>query len=522
MTSVGSSLPDAQDREPIGSRESTREQMALLSLFVVLAAMATATRLSWWAPGAYLVAVCLWVPLVFFHVLRVPHAAIIGVLALTVFQDVLVGIFAGREGSRGGVLLVVVLTTALPAGLAGWFAVVRRFDLLKDRLLLPLNFSALVYVLIVLASTVLGGQSPQALLPALRNALAFLVMFYCGLMTPRLSVARLRRVVIGFWGITGAVLVFGYLERFALGDAFWVEVLNLDILAAIKNLTLTTVVPWRVPADFYSPIGGNYYRRMASLFGTPISLGYYVAFAFLFLLPFASPFRRSAWTPLRGLSMLILGTTLALSLVKGAWGIAALGVMALVLVALGNRLGWSFGRIASAWIVGAVPAVALGVLLFPASTAWLHVYGLVVTFQSLGPVSLLVGNGIGTGGTISQRLGADVAVSEATGAESGVGTLLYQTGAVGTAVYLLFSILLIKALFDLHRDETLAGWLRTGALGVLAALFGLLGAVFLQENALAPIPIAPFYIFAGAFLNVAHRERQTRRRINRLNSWPNG
>ena len=477
--------------------------MAALSVAVV--SMGVATRLPSGAAIAILVlSICVWTVAVFNHVLLVPHVAIVGVLAVTIFQDIAIGLFGGRDATRVGVLLVVVFTTALPAVLACWYAVINR-SLLSSRRLAVLHVVTAAYVIDVLINAASSGQSMSAMLPAMRNSFAFLIMFYFGLLVPGLTRLRFRKSLGGFSVLALIVIAFGYLERFILGDAFWIDVLNLDLIATYKNLVPTVAVPEPLPADFYSPIEGRYYRRMASLFGTPISMGYFVAFALLYLVPFSHPLRRSSWSSLRIVAVLLLSITLALTLVKGAYGIAALGAMAMCAAALGSRRGWSFGRILVGWTLAAVPAVVVGILLFPRSTALLHLYGLVLTFQGLSGTDLLLGQGVGTGGTISARLGANVVVSESTGAESGIGTLLFQTGLIGVCLFLMFAVLLLKSLYTLYTDRAAETDLRLGALGVLGGLFGLLGAVFLQENALAPIPIAPYYIFAGALLNARYR-----------------
>lgn len=495
--------------EPKGGGLLAREQAAFISLTLAFAIMATASRMPAliWSP-LFLLATCIWTALWFTHVLSVPHLTIVAVLTVTVFQDVVLGLFGGRDSTRTGALIFVAFTTALPAFLAVWHTIaVRRLRLWRGNLL-NLHALAAAYVLVILLSATVGRHPVNAIIPAMRNALALLVMFYFGLSVPSLTLHRFRRVLLGFGALTVCVLTFGYFERFVARDALWIDVLNLDRIAGFKNLTLTGVVPEPLPADYYSPIGGEYYRRMASLFATPISMGYYLAFVLLFALGFAFPLRRSSWTLPRVGLVFFSGLTLSLTLVKGAYGIVGLGALAVIAVALGRRFDWSFRRIFLGWTIVAVPCMVIGILLFPRSTALLHVYGLVATVQSLSGTSLFIGNGIGSGGTISARLGADVRVSEATGAESGIGTLLYQTGIGGTCLYLFFSLLLLKRLYQLYRAEELPRTIRLGALGVAGGLFGLLGAVFLQENALAPVPIAPYYIFAGALLNVAGRYRE--------------
>lgn len=485
---------------------SPREWVAFAALSVAVVSIGVATRLPSGAAIAVLVlSICVWTVAVFNHVLSVPHIAIVGVLAVTIFQDIAIGLFGGRDATRVGVLLVVVFTTALPAVLACWYAVINRYSLLSSRRFALLHVVMVAYVISVLINAASSGQSMSAMLPAMRNSFAFLIMFYFGLLVPDLTRLRFRKSLRGFSVLALIVIAFGYLERFILGDAFWIDVLNLDLIATYKNLVPTSVVPEPVPADFYSPIEGRYYRRMASLFATPISMGYFVAFALLYLVPFSHPLRRSSWSSLRIVAVLLLSITLVLTLVKGAYGIAALGAIAMFAAALGSRRGWSFGRILVGWTLAAVPTVVVGILLFPRSTALLHLNGLVFTFQGLSGTDLLLGRGVGTGGTISARLGANVAVSASTGAESGIGTLLFQTGLIGVCLFLMFAVLLLKSLYTLYTDRAAETDLRLGALGVLGGLFGLLGAVFLQENALAPIPIAPYYIFAGALLNARYR-----------------
>lgn len=431
--------------------------------------------------------------------LRAPWMGATAFLAIAAVEDLSIGLLSGGRAAPSEVVLLVANTTIFAGMLLLCSAASReamRTVLADHGLMVPV----VLYSGVVVVASIASPAPLSARAPALRNLGAFLVLFYLGLLLPAMSGARLRRVITGFWWIVIVVLAFGVFERFVVGDEFWVRVFNLDRLAEAKNLVSTRWSLTPLPADFYTPVGDVYIRRMASLFATPITLGYFLAFA-LFLSVFEWYTRRAVVRRWWLLVTLLIGASLSVTLVKGAYQIAAVGMFGLAITGYAMNRGWRFSRVLIIWTVSTLPLVAAGVILFPRSTAFLHVYGLVQTFLGLSGRALIVGNGVGTGGTVSRLLGAEIDISEATGAESGIGTLLYQLGLFGTVLYLTIVLGIAGRLYRVASDSGLRRESRVLAWAVLGALLGLVSNVFLQENALAPVPISTFFIFAGLALN---------------------
>jgi hypothetical protein len=486
-----------------GATLREREVMALGLLLLSLAVLYAfpGSRLGPVLPLA-LAAGAIWAVFLLHHFARLPHLAVLCVFVVGVFQNLLLGFLNPSGGDARSALLLVAFTTALPVAFCLWWLITKS-ETRFCREHVTLHVIAILYLAVAGIGALISQQPILARIPALRNLVSFLAMFYMGFLLPGLDEATFKRIVRGFGWLVVLTVAFGYLERFVLGDAFWVDVFHIDFVARVKGLTMWGM---GLPEDFYSPLGGHAYRRMASLFGTAITMGYFVAFGVFFGLYGAwrqQGFRRQ----LAFLWVGVLLVTLAVTLVKGAYQIVAVGGVALLLGAIGWRRRWSFAALTAMCVLLAVPMVVAGVLLFRRSTVLLHVYGLFSSFASLQGSSLVLGRGVGTGGAISLLIGGDLAVA---GAESGIGSLVSQLGLVGVLLYLAFFLSVLRLLYGYVRSGETTKDLRIFMLCLFGADFGLLSNAFLQENAFAPIPVSFYLVFTGVALNLAYRQRRAR------------
>lgn len=418
-------------------------------------------------------------------------------LFIFIFQNTLIGLFTTAAIDPSRIVLMFGYTILLPVCCillrlpTGW----RRFGSF-----LPLHLFALAYLVYISVSFLLSSYPIAARIPGMRNAIAFLLIFYAAYLRLSDTLADLRRFYRMVILLVAVVVGFGFLELFVLGDPFWVTTMNITALLEAKNTSVTIRSPYPVPSDFYSPIAGRFYRRMASLIATPITLAYFLAFATLFIMFVArmGMVRRAVFS-LAALAALLL------TLSKGGWQMFGVGlaiylwfyllpprnfaIFLTVLVGLGFLAGF------------------LGVLIFGelGTTLGVHFDGLFgPLFYPNSTAAMLFGNGIGSGGTTAARLGADVPFDPRRGAESGIGTLLYQIGVFGVALYLIVVVLMLYALFvSLRRTRRHSRELALYPRVAIAMLGSLFVNVFVQENALAPIPISLCLICAGIGVRAA-------------------
>ena len=412
-----------------------------------------------------------------------------------VFQNVLIGLFNPGYKNPGAAPLLLGYTALLPLINIGLGLL--SGGLFRIRSFWALHLVSALYFLYIAVNFIVSPWPLTARLPAFRNAVSLIVLLYAGYLRPRINRVRFRSYVNSLFVLTLLVLVFGYVERFLLGDDFWVERLNIGLIIQAKHLRPTPRSPYPVPSDFYSPIGPKSYRRMASLFATPITLAYFLSFSFLLLLSRARR-GRLLWLTIIASNFVALVLTFS----KGGYLIAGIGFLVFAIV--------KFKRVTRFWpllvilFCAGVVAVQGGYWLWgdKGTTLSLHLQGLYAPIKSARGGALLVGHFLGSGGTISARLGADIPFDVRRGAESGIGSLFYQTGLVGVLLYLSIVILVLRGLFFAYRrwqrdDPDLADIF----LSLLAANAGLLVNVFFQENALALIPASFFLISAGIGLN---------------------
>lgn len=476
----------------VTSPRSVPMGLVVLWVFMLLAPVYAAPSLD--LPGMWLgalagvsalaVVVVLWVA-------RSPEALVTIILCLGIFQNLLIGLLnrVGTGDADAGVFLVGFTTAFVWLAVAG---VVLKYRLVNvDKTLL---WTQSVYLLYMTAWFILSPYSLAAKLPAFRNATAFVWLFWVSYGATGISISGISKTVRAWRILTWVLLLFGLVEQFVLQDWFWSAIGHIDFIMDLKNLPPYLYSPFTVPRDFYTPMAGAYYRRMVSLVGSSVTLGYLLAFSF-----FASvAVLRYRRTGFRIFEVLVIGGGVALTLVKGAYQIVGLGLAVLAFRWIFPRVRFSRGVVIIV-IVGIVGSyVALD--FFPGSTVGLHVQGLIAPIIQLRGVEAVIGHGMGSGGKISARLIDAREISFAEGAESGIGSLYYQTGGLGVGLYLVSFLILLRRLWDRLPSGGTRNFVDILRESVLAALIALLGNSFLQENAFAIIPISPFFLFAGLVL----------------------
>jgi len=417
-----------------------------------------------------------------------------------VFQNILIGLFNPRGENLSYVAWLLGYSTLLPV-----FIILLNLFRGGGRKLsyfLPLHIISLLFTAYILFLFIISDAPFEARIPASRNAISIILLFYAGYLRPTFSKRDISSFDRFMPLLILAVVIFGYVELFIFDDYFWTERLNIDYVASAKNINPTIQSSAPVPSDFYTPIAQRYYRRMASIFATPITLGYFLAFAFLFILYATITIRRPPIKlMLKWIFLLAILGALFLSLSKGGWQVLGVGI--LFYIWLRKLPPKRFSHVLMiTLLLGAVSSmIGIGLFWGKGTTLELHVQGLLSPLTSLRGTTMLIGNSLGSGGTISARLGVDIPFSSERGAENGIGTLLYQTGFIGVLLVLMIMILILRYLF--YNLRKLKSDIKTSTflLISLSATAGLVINAFYQENSFALIPASFFFITAGLALN---------------------
>jgi hypothetical protein len=476
---------------------------------VLAGAVYIALLVSGWVlllPVALLVVVVLFAAL-FRHRHRIaPFAITLVVLAL---QNVGAGMLGGAN-AEASLRVAIAFSAFVPAAIlaGGWLLSPRAaFVALREQLRgeqLVVVAVALVGAGLVVARFVTGPVSFGAAVPSLRNALTPAYGLLVVLLLPpalRPDVAALGRW-LGRWGVV--IALAGVAELRLLGDRFWAETANIGAAISVKTLSVAHVKPHEVPADFYTHIGHNYFRRLVSIYGDAITTSYYLALALLavvFLARLRSRFAIAA--------MPVLAVALVLGAAKGALGIVVIGVA--VGVVLATRLRVLLPSGAAIVLVMCAGSVLFGhaVRYLPvASSIDLHVNGFTSAVHEVtSPLdtSFVWGDGIGTGGAGAVHAyrsegGNLVRAQSVPGVDNGAGAILAQTGLLG--------LLSVFALFALAIDSCLRRVRESRAsLFAAAALSALLANFLQQEHALTLITSLPFWFLAATAIPTRMAER---------------
>lgn len=210
--------------------------------------------------------------------------------------------------------------------------------------------------------------------------------------------------------------VFGLVERFVLGDAFW---LSLNIGRLFETKGFARWVFGGLPGNYYSAdlyhFIGKSIRRLVGVTTDPLLTGHYLALCIILLL-----FVNLKRSPVRRYMELILMTVACfLTFSKGA--ILIIGVSYIYKIWVRNKVA-AFGLLG---IAGTVVAVIIKNNLL--KTVAIHVAGFTTVFSDLS----LFGGGLGTVGNLASLSGSDSASGE-----SLFGMILGQTGGIGLFLFL--------------------------------------------------------------------------------------
>jgi hypothetical protein len=362
---------------------------------------------------------------------------------------------------------------------------------------------AIAFVGFVGLAFLLGTEDLNSRLVNARRFASLPIFYVIGrLLLPRVTELRSATSAVVWVGV--AVAVFGLVEWFVLGEAFWRDVVRIlsfqevSISAGIQPeaqqsrdgipYNWVTFIPFQV-------------RRLVSTFAEPTTLSIYLALA-LTLSPFAIGLRpgprfalppgpggvraQLARWPWHGVVIVgVLALAMVLTVGKGGLMIAAVAAV----VALANTTRRRAIRVVP--LLAALTAIGLAVgLAIPGIGDNIrdHLYGLMS-----GAVHLLqqpLGSGLGSTGFWGSGLRV--------GTDSTIGTIAGQLGLVAVVLWLGWAVLVVRALLPPDSDRparpAIPTRLRQALAGALAGLFGL---SLLSTSASGLLGVAAYLLLAG-------------------------
>lgn len=269
---------------------------------------------------------------------------------------------------------------------------------------------------------------------------------------------------VGIWQA-----IFGVIERFILGDIFW---LKLNISNLFKTKGFNSWIMSNLPGNYYSydlyHILGIRIRRLVGIMTDPLLTSHYLALCLVLMI-----FRTKRFS-LK--DKLIFGTMMVaciLTLSKGAILIILFGV--LVKVYIKNK---DLGRLLL--IVGICTlAIIISTNIF--STVSIHLKGITSIIQ----YSSLIGYGIGTAGNMAGLSG-----TKTLSGESYMGMLIIQIGIIGCIMFVAYIMFLIKKVLKNHKESDM--WI-----GGVAFVIGALLEAIVSESAISFVGSGYGFIILG-------------------------
>lgn len=251
--------------------------------------------------------------------------------------------------------------------------------------------------------------------------------------------------------------VFGLVERFILGDNFWLS-MNINKYMEAKGFS-AWIFNNGLPGNYYSADLYNYIgmiRRLVGIITDPLLTGHFLAFCVIILL-FTDVFNDS----IKRIIVLMLCTVCAaLTLSKGAMLIIAIGYVFKV---------WRNNKFLSI-ILG---MIALGIIVFLIHSDVLftmnrHIGGLTSSLSS----EFIIGKGLGSSGNFANLYGG---ASQTTG-ESYIGAIIGQMGGIGFITFIYAIINLLKRIMSGNKSSR--------SYLVFAYIIGVLFEAFFSESAI--------------------------------------
>lgn len=280
-----------------------------------------------------------------------------------------------------------------------------------------------MFMLIIMAYFFVGEATVYGRLISFRQLMTPIILILYG-RTLKLKQEEIKSYFSFIINLGIVQSIFGILERFVLGDAFW-KAINIQQLFATKGFSKWVFS--ELPGNYYSydlyNIIGVRIRRLVGFSTDPLLTAHYLAFCIVILLFVDGIFKKLT----RVICLAICTITCILTLSKGA--ILIVGIAFLYKIWLTNK------KIAIGLIGIFIICVATLIRTNLFRTVAIHAEGL---WSSLS-INSFIGNGIGTAGNLASLNGEST-----TAGESYFGMVIGQIGYIGLFAFLYVIYRMIK------------------------------------------------------------------------------
>lgn len=333
-----------------------------------------------------------------------------------------------------------------------------------------------------------------AQLVSLKENIMLYIFYFLGRYLP-LGQNQLNKTVKVLINFSIFIAVFGFIERFFLGDQFWIS-LGIHELARdqkVFDIFLFGEYGKEIASPMFYFVGNLSLRRMASIFAQPPLTAHFLALPFLILL-----FHPKIYTKDKikiQITMMLIGLAIVLTIGRGGILIVLIGII--------------FKYFKKSHRKTALAIILLLLLIFGVNSmshyfnleygiftlkhgGGRHVGGLMMALASL---TYPFGHGLASGGEKASWYGNEEARYMSYW-ESYVGSLGYQMGILGLVLFISINLLIFFRLF-FKRHDTLPDPQEKFNIAIATAIFGLLVTSFFTSASVGVQSSGFYLLYAG-------------------------
>lgn len=347
------------------------------------------------------------------------------------------------------------------------------------------DYAALCYLAVYFYGLAISGIGFSQIV-SFREGAILVILYFTGRILYFYEIRVIEIVTIMFY-ISVPLVIFGFIERFIIGTWFWDYWGALNYLRTKFSTGLITISSINnIPANWFTLIGGEWYRRIVSTVGDAPSFSRYLSFSVVAFLYFKT-LKKNLWS-----YFFFIISLICLSLTFGRGGIL-IAIGGFVCIILHSNIKYKYISIIPLLLVFILIVSNISLFNLNSAVALRHKKGFFEGTKTL--IKSPAGHGLGTSGQLSMLYSQDI---EENIQESYIGGLSYQLGIPGVASYSLWIFAITIYLFKkylifkkIDRDKA------KEILFSISLLLGIYVTSYLSNSAISPISAGVLFIVVG-------------------------
>lgn len=339
---------------------------------------------------------------------------------------------------------------------------------------------SVLFGMVLIGSFFTSDATAMAKITSVRQLIIPFLAFYFGRSLFINDEREIKDIVLFFVKICIFIALFGFFERFILGDNFWTEIGTRQF--AINKGQQMYYTEAGIMGSYYTydlaAIFNKAIRRLVSITAEPLSTAHILSLGFIMLLFLRKSFSHKFFV----VSSIIIGLGIILGISKGAFLIVILSCIIYAMDNVKNKK-YVYYVLSVFMILG---IIIIGLNVGKNTSIGYHLDGFIDGIKNIS----ILGHGIGKSGLnglIYGNTGTEVLTAEST-----FGSILGQIGLVGMILFTVFFVLII---FELFANRKL--FKQNYTMMTIAVILSIFIECLLSESAISIIGTSFYFIFAG-------------------------